>query len=154
MIQAAYHEAGHAIAAIVLGFELAFVDFTTANNGMFGTTSVIRVADQCLGASAREDLAIIALAGRAAELVGTGRLTIGCADDVARARELLSCAVDADGARPYRDVVARSIRRLRRRAICLIEERRDKLSLVAEELHRWQRLPGDYIRDMIVMGGG
>ncbi len=159
----AAHEAGHAVAALALGRHVnhASTIATGARNG-----GVLMDSIGTIGTRQRlEDHIVIALAGRAAEILAFGEGSSGCHADLKIAttfacaihgsfglgNSLLHRATVSDATRSladpkFRELIEAELRALDSRSSQLLTEHRRAFDAIAEALERKRALTGDELR--------
>jgi cell division protease FtsH len=165
----AFHEAGHAVATLLLEPEsrLARVSIIPSTRGAAGYSMAVP-PDRMLLTHAQIEAHIgIALAGRAAEEVvfGAASITTGAANDLAKATELtarmcLEWGMDDEaglavrqmltpfGATGGEAIVRARLHRTYQMTKALLDENRDALCAVAQGLLEQEWLDGDAVRNL------
>lgn len=159
----AVHEAGHAVAAAVLGIPIKAVDITSRWGGHTETGIGDDSLPETTTAAAILDQMVVLLAARAAEKLIIGQYTVGSGHDLRTATQMayqrmsegledeapfispdgipFSLMPDSLGKDMYRSAT-RVLAECRDRAATLVEDERDAITAFATTLYARRRLAG------------
>lgn len=166
----AVHEAGHAVAAAVLGIPIKAVDITSRYGGHTETAIGDDSLPETTTAGAILDQMVVALAARAAEKLIIGHYTLGSGHDLRTATQLayqrmtegleeeapfispdgipFSLLPDSLGKDMYRSAT-RVLAECRDRAASLVEDERDAITAFATTLYARRRLAGAELEEAL-----
>ena len=164
----AWHEAGHALAGLLLGQDLTKASIIPSTSGAGGATFITLKKMGLFSKKELEDQVIMLYAGRNAEAIFSEEdngITTGASNDIEKATELIRKMVteygmtDAFGllnldmleeknAEQVMKEMVKISDSLRMRSVVLLQKHREQLQAIAEALIEKETLTGKEIRDI------
>lgn len=161
----AWHEAGHALASLLLGQDLTKVSIIPSTNGAGGATFISPKKLGLFTKKELEDQIIMLYAGRNAEEILTGNkneITTGASNDIEKATEIIKNMISEYGMNEKfgmlnmedmevksEFIISEAIKAaesLKSRSYSLLHENSTKLKRIAEELIKKETLTGEEIK--------